>query len=78
MDIVLNNEQFEQQVADEFDPNTDTFEFNGTKKGSRRKTARKAYMKARKRLARVGKSPRGRSVYNKQGRKLVGRYTRVR
>lgn len=75
MDIVLNNEQFEQQVADEFDPNTDTFEFNGTKKGSRRKTARRAYM-ARRRLSRVGKSAKGRVVYGKSGKRLKGVYVR--
>ena len=75
MDIVLNNEQFEQQVADEFDPNTESYEFNGTKRGQRRKTARRAYMKARK-LRRVGKAPRGRVVYGKSGKRLKGVYVR--
>ena len=64
MDIILDNESFEQELAE-----VDQDSFNAKRKRSttRRRTVRRVSRKA----------PRGQKVYTKSGKARLGRWVRV-
>ncbi len=63
----MENVEFSQQLND-MDTNTSDLSFEARKRRSSR---------GRRRLTRVSKNrPKGRVVYSKDGRRLVGRYVR--
>ena len=71
--LELDNDSFSQELGDTFQQDTSDIEFAGTRKGMRRKTARRAYKQTT--LRRVSKrQPKGRVVYGKSGRRLTGVY----
>lgn len=65
MDIILDNESFEQELADDVDQ--DSFNAKRKRSTTRRRTVRRVSRKA----------PRGQKVYTKSGKARLGRWVRV-